>query len=243
MTSFSIDEICDLYNTVLLGTNAAGKLVNFNDTINAPLTAMILAAESGEQITSLKFHCRPTSNAEVSITKQSDTANKYQISYSTTEITTSDIGKAYLIFRAAFELQDAPTIIERPGEALIETVQTDGYVWGGVVDGVEFAIRPLMFHIALYVNPTPFGGYEERYCISNLELALKAVEDFKTSQRIRFWQKHHNKGISIVGKLAYNEGSLYEPQYSIPESQINIDWDATELRKQYPAVHANPMHR
>jgi hypothetical protein len=97
-------------------------------------------------------------------------------------------------------------------------------------EGDILMIAPLMFHVALYINPEPNGNFEDRYCISNTELAIIAAHEFMQTGVMRYWQKHWNKNISIAGHYAYRSGDLQLPENALYE----VDWDADELRQQYP---------
>lgn len=91
-------------------------------------------------------------------------------------------------------------------------------------------ICPLAYHVAVYINPDHNGGFDERYCVSNHELATIAVNEYMETGVFKYWQKHHNKKISIEGCYAYNNGT-----HHIPENALyKVDWDATELSKKYP---------
>jgi hypothetical protein len=99
------------------------------------------------------------------------------------------------------------------------------------VNDTNFVIRPLFNHVALLVEPTSCGGYEDRYCISNEELAKLTIEEFRLTGKIKYWQKHHNLGITIsCGNLAFNEGELQAKGREI----FTVDWDREKLNAQYP---------
>ena len=76
-----------------------------------------------------------------------------------------------------------------------------------------------MFHYALLVNPHG-GGYEQRYCYKNLPLLVKAIEEFKTTGKLRYWHKDHSNNISVIGCHKYEAGVLQEPVNSIGI----VDW-------------------
>lgn len=106
-----------------------------------------------------------------------------------------------------------------------------GGVHGEVIgDDTCVVIVPLLFHVALLVNPTLCGGYDDRYCISSKELAFRAIKEFKATGRWRFWQKHWNENVSIQGTYAYRSGTFMIPENALYE----VDWDADRLRDQYP---------
>jgi len=106
-------------------------------------------------------------------------------------------------------------------EPLWITVSTEGDI---------LMIAPLIYHVALYVNPEPDGHFEDRYCISNTELAIKAAKEFMETGVMRYWQKHWNQNISIADHYAYRSGDLQVPERAL----YSVDWNADELRQQYP---------
>lgn len=95
--------------------------------------------------------------------------------------------------------------------------------------GDVLMISPLMFHVAVYVNPDIGGGFEDRYCIPNIPLAVKAITEFKKTGQMRYWQKHWNKRISIKGNLAFNTGDFMTPENALYE----VDWNIDEIRREY----------
>lgn len=102
--------------------------------------------------------------------------------------------------------------------------------FAAVVSGKVFTIRKLIAHAALYVDQTTGGDYEDRYCLSNVDLAKRAIEEYATTGEVRYWQKHHNQRLRVVGDLMFHDGEL-----TIPENAIRcVDWNASELKKQYP---------
>lgn len=93
-------------------------------------------------------------------------------------------------------------------------------------NGVEWTAAPMIYHIALYRNRDDEGYYEERYCMANLAIAKKAVaEQEEVGGDIKYWQKWHNKNITVVGCHAYESGSLMLPKNAL----YSVSWDADEL--------------
>lgn len=87
----------------------------------------------------------------------------------------------------------------------------------------------LAFHVAVYLNPDEFYNSEDRYCYLNSELAKKAITEYFSDGVLRYWQKHHNKSISINGNLAYRSG-----EYQIPSNSLySVEWNIDELSKKY----------
>ena len=97
-------------------------------------------------------------------------------------------------------------------------------------EGDILMIVPLMFHVALYINPTLEGGCEDRYCLSNAELARLAASEYLETGEMRYWQKWHNQNISVIGCYAYPAGAFTSPENALYE----VDWDTDELRSKFP---------
>lgn len=96
-------------------------------------------------------------------------------------------------------------------------------------NGDFFIVVPLMFHVAVYVNPDVFNNAQDRYCFINEKLAEKAIDEYLDSGVMRYWQKHHNENISIEGEYAYPSGV-----HNIPENALyKVDWNINELNKKY----------
>lgn len=96
-------------------------------------------------------------------------------------------------------------------------------------DGDLLIIVPLMFHVAVYVNPDLSYNSEDRYCFLNADLASKAISEYDSTGSMRYWQKHHNKSISIAGSHAYRSG-----EHQIVENALySVDWNIDELQKEY----------
>lgn len=95
--------------------------------------------------------------------------------------------------------------------------------------GDVLMISPLMYHVAVYVNPDIGGGFEDRYCIPNVPLAVKAITEFKQTGTMRYWQKHWNQRISIKGNLAFNTGDLMTSENAL----YQVDWNIDEIRQEY----------
>lgn len=89
-----------------------------------------------------------------------------------------------------------------------------------------FVIQRLMYHCSLLINPMELGGYEQRYCYHNVELATIALEEYKDTGKFRYWKKDHTKNISVGCKnKLFNSGDLQTPENAIGE----VDWDNDEL--------------
>lgn len=102
--------------------------------------------------------------------------------------------------------------------------------FAAVVSGRLFTIRKLIAHAALYVDHLTSGDYEDRYCLSNVDLAVRAIEEYKTTGEVRYWQKHHNQRLRVIGDLMFHES---DPP--IPECSLRcVPWNTVELKKQYP---------
>jgi hypothetical protein len=96
-----------------------------------------------------------------------------------------------------------------------------------ICNDTEFLVVRLCYHVALYVNPTMDGGFDDRYCIHSLPVALKAIEVYPLCGEIWYWQKHHNKRIRVVENLLYRDDDL-----CIPENAIGtVTWNADDIRK------------
>jgi hypothetical protein len=95
---------------------------------------------------------------------------------------------------------------------------------GWVIDDNIYISHKLMFHYALLINPSLSGfGYEQRYCYKNLPLLVKAIEEFKETGKLRYWQKDHSNNISVVGNKMYPPNSHHIPENAIGEVDWNID--------------------
>lgn len=98
------------------------------------------------------------------------------------------------------------------------------------IEDTTFIIVELAFHDAIFVEPNINGGFEDRYCMMSMALAERAIEEYRHSGKIRYWQKHHNKGISIAcGSFAFAPGVLHIPENALFE----VDWDIDALRAKY----------
>jgi hypothetical protein len=110
-------------------------------------------------------------------------------------------------------------IVEATGAIIVKEVGDD-----------IFAIIPLAFHCAIYVNPHLSGGCEERYCYYNVDLCIIAIEEFSKTGEMKFWHKHHTKNISVVGNAAYQSGA-----HQIVGNELYfVEWNCTELKKNHP---------
>lgn len=92
-------------------------------------------------------------------------------------------------------------------------------------NGNTWTAAPLIYHIVLYRNRKPCGDYEDRYCMANLETAKKAVLDFESCGELKYWQKWHNRNITVVGEYAYRSGELTKPYNAL----YKVDWNADEI--------------
>lgn len=101
-----------------------------------------------------------------------------------------------------------------------------------VVNGTRLIIKQLAYHVALYVNPTKDYGYDDRYCICSKEVALLAIEKFRETNEVWYWQKHHNKNLRCVGNHIYGDNGLCEPEYALRQ----VPWNAEDLRKAFPMI-------
>lgn len=88
----------------------------------------------------------------------------------------------------------------------------------------------LAYHVALYVNPTADYGYDDRYCICSIAVAMMTIEHFEKTGEICFWQKHHNRRIRVVGEYLYKDGELCTPENALQK----VSWNADQLRELYP---------
>jgi hypothetical protein len=114
---------------------------------------------------------------------------------------------------------------------LKEICGSAGGVWYGEAHDNEFIIVPLAFHVSLLMNPHASGGQEQRWCYHNVELAKKAFEHYRETEKMCFWKKWHTADISIAcGNLAFNAGVI---QVAGQESHA-VDWNVDELKSQYP---------
>lgn len=98
------------------------------------------------------------------------------------------------------------------------------------INDTRLIVKQLAYHVALYVNPTPDYGYDDRYCICSKEVALLAIEKFKETGEIWYWQKHHNKNLRCVGNYIYSADGLCEPEFALRQ----VSWNAEDLRKAFP---------
>jgi hypothetical protein len=90
-------------------------------------------------------------------------------------------------------------------------------------NGTRIVIQKLMFHVALYVNYSENSieiDYNDRYCIKDFPTALKAAYEFFETGKMRYWQKWHNKDITICKGYAYMSGILQTPKNAL----YAVDW-------------------
>lgn len=92
-------------------------------------------------------------------------------------------------------------------------------------DGDFIVVIPLLFHMALYVNLTSNGDFEDRYCIEDLKTCRKAIKTFNETGEWKYWQKWWNKNISVKGNYAYRTGELQMPENALYE----VDWSIDHL--------------
>ena len=104
------------------------------------------------------------------------------------------------------------------------TNDADNCLWSYVdSNGDKWSVSPLIWHVALYRNRDEEGNYDDRFCMANLKTAQKSVlENEKMGDGIKFWQKWHNRNITIIGCYAYISGTLASPENSL----YKVSWDA-----------------
>jgi hypothetical protein len=97
--------------------------------------------------------------------------------------------------------------------------------YGVLENGDTYAITRLMFHVALYVNPTADGlyvAYDARYCYCGLMVAIQAVDKFNETQEWWWYQKDHKRNRSVEGRFLVNPSGALE--------RI-LPWDANLVRE------------
>jgi len=97
--------------------------------------------------------------------------------------------------------------------------------YGVLENGDTYAITRLMFHVALYVNPTADGlyvAYDARYCYCGLMVAIQAVDKFNETQEWWWYQKDHKRNRSVDGRFLVNPAGALE--------RI-LPWDANLVRE------------
>lgn len=108
------------------------------------------------------------------------------------------------------------------------------FLWETNLPGGELVVvEPLVFHVAVFIDYSEDGGirnYKDRYCFSNLDIAKIAISEFIETGEMKYWQKWHNKQISIHENYAYAEGQLHEPEYA----SYKVEWNSCEIRERYP---------
>ena len=119
------------------------------------------------------------------------------------------------------------SVANMSNEQIVKEIEA---IWHTEHNGDLYCIKPLMFHVALLVNPKPLGGYEDRYCYHNPTLAILAVAELVASGELKYWKKHHTKNISVVGKYAYPPGVYQSPENALYE----VSWDADQLEREFP---------
>jgi hypothetical protein len=114
--------------------------------------------------------------------------------------------------------------------SLKEIAELQSATYYTTVNDTNFIIVPLMFHVSILVEPTACGGYEDRYCMYNTGIAKKAIEEYQQTNQIKYWQKHHNKGISIAcDNLAFNDGV-----FQIKGNELySVEWNLKEIKAKY----------
>ena len=123
---------------------------------------------------------------------------------------------------------------------LIENIEEEAGEYGAIwhkelSNGERALIVPLLYHAAVYIYPAQSDCMKDRFCLVNPELARKAITEYEETGLMRYWQKHHNQGISIVGNKAYPSG-MQETDDNI---QYEVDWNMEELEIQYESfIHS-----
>lgn len=114
-----------------------------------------------------------------------------------------------------------------------QTADDMGALWYKELDNKEIAyIVPLAFHVAVYIYPQDAGDWAEfkdRYCMHGIELAKMAIGEYNETGEMKYWQKHHNKEISIVGNKAYRSGEQ-EIEANI---LFEVPWNMVEVQEQW----------
>ena len=91
--------------------------------------------------------------------------------------------------------------------------QSNTMHYGVLESGDTYAITRLMFHVALYVNPTADGlyvAYDARYCYCGLMVAMQAVDKFNETQEWWWYQKDHKRNRSVDGRFLVNPAGALE---------------------------------
>ena len=105
-----------------------------------------------------------------------------------------------------------------------------GAIWFKQLNNNEQCfVVPLVFHVAIYVTDSDSVLIKDRYCMHNPKLAVLAITEYEETGVMRYWQKHHNKEISISGSSAYRSGD-----YDVEENKLfDVDWNMDEIRETY----------
>ena len=105
-----------------------------------------------------------------------------------------------------------------------------GAIWyKQLANGERAFVVPLVFHVGLYIYQKDSQDFKDRFCMFNLVLAKEAVDEYEKTGVMRFWQKHHNQNISVVGNKAYPSGELEIEQHVLYE----VDWDTQIISDTY----------
>lgn len=87
-----------------------------------------------------------------------------------------------------------------------EQLQAMGYVaFKNMPDGSQAALIPLLYTVALVHGLTPHG-YEDRWCYSSMEKALKAMEQWDGEGEPTGWHRHPSTGrrVDEAGNITIN---------------------------------------
>lgn len=111
---------------------------------------------------------------------------------------------------------------------LLQTIRKWRLSYHTIYQNKIIGITPLLFDVSVLVNADR-DGYRERYCYHNEELALKAIEHFKTYGEWKWYKKDNTNNITIVGKYAYGSRTAHLPDNALYE----VEWDCNELAERY----------
>lgn len=101
--------------------------------------------------------------------------------------------------------------------------RADAAIWDAIFAmkyrGDVYAVMPLIFHVAVLVNPNQ-EGYEHRYCFKDAQTAILALLAMEVHGKLRLWHKDHTRNLSVLGNKLYKSGYR-----EIPENVVGIvDW-------------------
>ena len=91
---------------------------------------------------------------------------------------------------------------------------------GWKVDGSIWLVTQLMFHVSLIIDVNAYS-YEQRFCFKDLALAQKAVEEYISTGKLRYWHKDHTKNISVKNGYLFPPGA---DQDEIDQAIGIVDW-------------------